>query len=193
MYHHSQRNSIIISECISLCHIFTKIEGRPWILITTGRAPSVIRLWSYENEASGSTKDIIKRITTKFVNVTQLIIPLLVQRIQVYYRPHPKDGEGNSFSLFVSSHPRGHLPWPGGTYLGWGGTYLGWGVPTLAGGTYLGWGAPILDSGDTYLGQWGYLPWTGGGQVPTLGSSCYVAGGTPLAFTQEDCLASEEI
>ena len=38
-----------------------------------------------------------------------------------YYRPRPKDGEGNSFSLFVSSHL--------------GGTYLGLvGVPTLAGG-----------------------------------------------------------
>ena len=37
------------------------------------------------------------------------------------------------------------------------------GIPTLAGGggTYLGWGG-------TYLGQGGYLPWLGGGGVPTL-------------------------
>ena len=48
------------------------------------------------------------------------------------YRPHPRDGEGNSFSLFVSSHLRGEgVPTldrgGGGKYLGWwmGGTYLG--------------------------------------------------------------------
>ena len=27
-----------------------------------------------------------------------------------FYRTHPKEGEGNSFSLFVSSHPRGRVP-----------------------------------------------------------------------------------
>ena len=45
----------------------------------------------------------------------------------------------------------------------------------------------------------GLLPWPGGylswmgvptfdGGVPILGSTCYVAGGMPLAFTQEDFL-----
>ena len=57
-------------------------------------------------------------------------------------------GEGNIFSLCVSSH----LHWRGGGYLGWGE-----GVPTLdgGGGTYLGWGR-------------GYLPWIGweGGTYP---------------------------
>ena len=56
------------------------------------------------------------------------------------YRPHSKDGEGNSFSFFVSSHPGGGVPTLVGGYLPWpGGTYLDWeGVPTLSGGTYLG-------------------------------------------------------
>ena len=43
-----------------------------------------------------------------------------------YYRPHPMDGEGNVFSLFICR----------------GGTYLGW-VPTLAGG-YLPWSGGYL-------------------------------------------------
>ena len=77
------------------------------------------------------------------------------------------------------------------------------GVPTLGDG-YLPWmGVPTLDR-DTYLG-WGHLPWTGGtypGQgVPSLiqdrsrwrqtstVSTCYAAGGMPLAFMQEDFLA----
>ena len=139
-----------------------------------------------------------------------------------YYRPHPKDGKGNGFTLSV--HTPGGVPTMGGTYLGWGvppldggylpwpgeylpwpveGTYLGWGylplprVPPLAGG-YLPWmGVPTL-AGGTYLGWVEYPPWMG---VPTLvvvgvihlgrssiGSTCYVAGGMPLAFTQEDCL-----
>ena len=98
-------------------------------------------------------------------------------------------GEGNSFSLFVSSHPRGYLswwggylPWLAGTYLGWEGTLtegvptLAWGVPILArgylpwpGSTYLGQrvptldrGVPTLSRGGTYLDQGGYLPWLEG-------------------------------
>ena len=31
-----------------------------------------------------------------------------LRQFSVYYRPHSKDGEGNSFSLFVSSHPGGY-------------------------------------------------------------------------------------
>ena len=108
-----------------------------------------------------------------------------------YYSPHPKDGEGNSFSLFVSSHPggkvptldRGYLPWLGGGYLPWtrvptlaGGGYLPWlgGVPTLAGRGYLPWpGVPTLAGGYLdWLGvptfaRGGYLLWMGGG-VHTL-------------------------
>ena len=97
--------------------------------------------------------------------------------------------EGNSFTLFVSSHPGG------------GGIYLG--VPTLAGGDkYLGREGTYLGREGTYLGRgylpWqgvptlyrGYLPWTGGTHLGrgSTGSTCHVAGGMPLAFTQEDCL-----
>ena len=103
-----------------------------------------------------------------------------------YYRPHPKDGEGNVFSLSVSSHLGRGVP----TYSGldWGGTYLprsgrgGGGVPTLrsgwevGGGTYSGldWGVPTLAGGGGYLLSgldWGgtYLPRSGRG-VPTLRS-----------------------
>ena len=83
---------------------------------------------------------------------------------QCYYRPHPKDGEGNSFTLFCQSHPRG-IPhhWMGRrvppSSLVWGGypitgqgeppSSLGQGsTPILGGGTshlHLGWGTPHLD------------------------------------------------
>ena len=94
-----------------------------------------------------------------------------VEGISDYYRPHPKDGEGNVFSLSVSSHlgGGGGVPtlrsgwWGGGTYSqvwirgvptfwvegvptlrsGWGSTYL------VGGGGYLLSG---LDGGGTYLG-----------------------------------------
>ena len=95
-----------------------------------------------------------------------------------FYRPHPKDGEGTVFSLFVSSHPRGgYLPWPGGR------------LPTLAGGgvvpTLARWRLPTLaEEGVTYLGRVG-LPTLG---QSTTASACYAAGGMPLAFTQEDFL-----
>ena len=72
-----------------------------------------------------------------------------------------------------------------------GGTYLPrWGVPTLAGGY-------LPRPRGTYLGR-GYLPWQGGTYlgrgVPTfpgrnsIACACYMAGGMPLAFTQEDFL-----
>ena len=103
------------------------------------------------------------------------------QKIFIYcdcfYRPHPKDGKRNSFSLFVSSHPGGGgrvptLAGGRGTYLGGGPTFLGWGCTYLGQrGTYLGWGG-------THLGQ------------ASIGITCYVAGGMPLAFTQEDCLVA---
>ena len=58
------------------------------------------------------------------------------------YRPHPMDGEGNSFTLSVHTPGRG--------------TYPGQGVPILArsswGGRYLPWPGP----------DGGYLPWPGG-------------------------------
>ena len=60
---------------------------------------------------------------------------------------------------------RGYLPWMEGTYPGQGGTYLEWGVPTLDRG-YLPWGTPPLPI------------------QSSPGSTCYVASGMPLAFTQ---------
>ena len=81
----------------------------------------------------------------------------------------------------------GYLPWLGVPTLAGG--YLPWpgGVPTLAGGTYLGWG-------DIYLGRQGVPTLAGGrGYPPWPGQHreylpCYVSGGMPLAFTQENCL-----
>ena len=68
-----------------------------------------------------------------------------------FYRPHPKDGEGNVFSLSVSSHLEGG-----------GGTYLpGRGVPTFPG---LDGGVPTfpgLDRGGTYLPGGGVSTWVG--------------------------------
>ena len=102
---------------------------------------------------------------------------------------------------------RDYLPW-----MGWRG-YLPWiggGVPTLDGGrgylpwmgrrTYLGWREgyiPWIGGGRDYLlwmGRRGYLPWIGGDYLPWTGgtpgwaSTCYGAGGMPLAFAQEDYL-----
>ena len=87
-------------------------------------------------------------------------------RVCHFYRPHPKDGEGNIFSLSVSSH------------LG-GGAYL---PSRQGGGTYLprsGWGYPSsqVGGGGTYLSQaGGYLPfqvWMGmgvGTPLPRVGT-----------------------
>ena len=65
-----------------------------------------------------------------------------------------------------------------------GGAYLGWGYLPCPGGTYLGWGR------GTYLSQGRYLSLLGGTYLGwgSIGSPCYVTGGMPLAFTQEDCL-----
>ena len=64
----------------------------------------------------------------------------------VYYCPHPKDGEGNSFSLFVSWHPRGEgypisIPYTStGTM-----SFLGGGVPQwLVLGPFLAGGYPSV-------------------------------------------------
>ena len=43
-----------------------------------------------------------------------------------FYRPHPKDGEGNSFTLFVSSHGGGY---PGQVLMGGTPVRSRWGVP----------------------------------------------------------------
>ena len=97
---------------------------------------------------------------------------------QICYRPHPKDGEGNSFTSSVHTLGRGVPTLDGGgegvpTLTGGPGVPTlagGWGIPTLDRG-YLPW---LVDGGGTYLGQgvptlasgWGgYLPWMG---VPTL-------------------------
>ena len=132
----------------------------------------------------------------------------------LFVSSHPGGGvlEGYLPWLGVSTLAWGYLPWLGGTYLGQGDTYLrqghtylGWGVPMLVGvGAYLGPGGYLPWLGGAYVGQGGYLPWTEevptlpgvtyvgpGGYLPwpgSIGSTCYVAGGMPLAFTQEDCL-----
>ena len=62
------------------------------------------------------------------------------------YRPHPKNGEGNSFTLFVSSHPGGYLPWLVGGYVLWPGSDGGVPHPWLG---YL----PHLDLDGGYPGQ----------------------------------------
>ena len=65
----------------------------------------------------------------------------------------------------------GGVPWLGG-YPGRGGT--------LAGGGTLARGVPWLGGGDTLAG--------GVPSLDNIGSTCYTAGGMPLAFTQEDFL-----
>ena len=112
-----------------------------------------------------------------------------------HFRPDPKDVGGNRSTLFVSPH-RGVPTMAGRVPTLAGGTYLGRGVPTLGvhtldggylpwpGCTYLVQGVPTL-AGGTHLGQGG----TDLGQV-SIGSTYYVAGGMPLALTQEDCLVS---
>ena len=127
-------------------------------------------------------------------------------------------GEGTVFSLFVSPHHDGGggggypgQVWDGGGGVlpqldldggvprpvldGGGGVYpsqvMVGGVPRPGldggGGGFPGYPRPSLDGGG-YLGYpptmsgWGYPP------PPTIASTCYAAGGMPLAFTQEDFL-----
>ena len=105
-----------------------------------------------------------------------------------------------------------YLPWTGRTYPEQWGTYPGWGYLPWTGVTYPSWRVPTLhvsvptldvgvltlDGGGIYLG-WGYLPWMGysrldGGTLTqrqrhsSTVSTCYAAGSTSLAFTQEDFL-----
>ena len=79
--------------------------------------------------------------------------------------------EGDVFTGVCPFTPGGG----GGTYSGRGGTYLG----------------EVQMGGGTYPGRGGYLPWPGGVTYlgpGSIGSTFYVAGGMPHAFTQEDCL-----
>ena len=134
-------------------------------------------------------------------------VELITARIRIM-------GEGTVFSLFVSSHPGGYPSqvWGGGYPIsGLGGTpsqVLGYpisglggyphhrsgGVPHLRSG-----GVPHLRSGGTPSQVWGgphlrsgwvpLSPEMGQGTPPSsIASTCYVAGGMPLAFTQEDFL-----
>ena len=142
-----------------------------------------------------------------------------------------KMGEGNIFSLCVSSHPGmgGYLHLPiGGGGVGGGYTILPNGGYSILpdGGTpsFLTGGTPIrswlgegggeyttseLDGGTlplelefhSFIGTgWGYPPMVGGGSTPPPGgrqssrvSTCYAAGGMPLAFTQEDFLVTNDL
>ena len=100
-----------------------------------------------------------------------------------HYLPHPKDGEGKSFTLSVHT--------PGG-----GGVPTLTGVPTLVrsrrGGVpnLVGGGVPTLGGGYPKVGT--PRPGQDGGGTPKIGTprqgTCYTAGGMPLAFMQEDFL-----
>ena len=102
-------------------------------------------------------------------------------------------GEGTVFSLFVSPHLGG-----GGTPVRSGGGYP---IPGLVGvppGPGMGYPLPDLGQGTPPGPGTGYLPWTwdrvppgpgtGDRVPPSIASTCYAAGGMPLAFTQEDFL-----
>ena len=143
-----------------------------------------------------------------------------VRRIQVslmrFYRPHPKDGEGNVFSLSAPgwgggypypimfcnisqnamAQPLGGLPCqvqPGGGYRGGGhtpparsaGGVPGRGVP-WQGGTQVRYPLPPHPRQVSWGG--GGYPAGGYPGQDNIGSTCYTAGGMPLAFTQEDFL-----
>ena len=127
-----------------------------------------------------------------------------------YYRPHPKDGGRYCFQFVCQSTYGGGTP----VRSGWGGHP----IPGLAGGgtpsqVWLG-GVPHPRSGwgypPTTRSGWGTPPDLGLGTPQDLGlgtppdmglgtppppgpgtgiaSTCYAAGGMPLAFTQEDFL-----
>ena len=97
----------------------------------------------------------------------------------VYYRPHPKDGEGNSFTLLVC--PRGGGQVKGQSSWGGGGQVKG---QSRWGGQVKGQSSRGVGSGPAGGGGSG-LPSGGGGGVSILRP---VAGDMPLAFTQEDFL-----
>ena len=88
--------------------------------------------------------------------------------VAINYRPHPKDGEGNSFTLSI--HTPGGVPTLDGGYLPW------MGVPTLVGG----WGGvPTFLDGGTYLGWWIGIP-QGRYPLSKVGTPNQVrTGGTP--------------
>ena len=93
-------------------------------------------------------------------------------------------GQGGylSWTGGIPNLDRGYLPWTGGIYLGpWG--YLPWmGGPTLDGG-YLTWTRGYLPWG--YPSGWMGIPPPPPGRQSSTASTCYTAGGMPLAFTQD--------
>ena len=122
------------------------------------------------------------------------------QRPQHFYRPHPKDGRRYCFQFVCQFTSRGggtpSQVWPGG-----------YPIPGLAGGGTapdLGRGTPPRPGMGYPPGPGtGYPPWAWDGVPPPprhgtgyppppptwdIASTCYVAGGMPLAFTQEDFL-----
>ena len=111
-----------------------------------------------------------------------------------YYRPHPKDGEGNVFSLFTpgGGQVKGQSSRRGGQGQrsiqrgGGGGSKVN---PAGRGGGWVrskvnpaGGGGGVRSSRP---GGWGVRSSQRGGGVSTLRP---LAGGMPLAFTQEDFL-----
>ena len=126
----------------------------------------------------------------------------------ICYRPHPRDGEGTVFSLFVSSHRSGQggyrIPGtsPGGGYPI---QLMEVPIPGLDGG---GGVSHPADGGVPHPRSTSVPPWKGldgvrlqpesdGVHPPpirqnSIASTCCTAGGMPLAFTQEDFLVFAE-
>ena len=97
---------------------------------------------------------------------------------------YPPSKEGGTYlGRGVPTLAEGYLPSQMGLPTLVGGRYLPWqGVPTLAGGTYLGGRLPTLAGG--FLLWWGVLTFPA--------CACYMAGGMPLAFMQEDFLLNNK-
>ena len=97
-----------------------------------------------------------------------------------YPIPGPDGGRGTPSQVWMGGTPS--QVWTGGTpgypchhdWMGYSPTMTGWGTPTMT-----GWGTPHHD-------------WMGYPLPPirqsSIASTCYVAGGMPLAFLQEDFL-----
>ena len=106
----------------------------------------------------------------------------------INYRPHPKDGEGNVFTLSTPGHLGGGGVSP--AQPGGGGVRS---VQPGVGGVSpaVGGGQSSQQGGGGQSSQWG-----GGGQSAGGGGVSILrplAGGMPLAFTQEDFLVHKMI
>ena len=106
-----------------------------------------------------------------------------------YYRPHPKDGEGNVFSLSTLGGGQGGRSGPAGRGVGvrssWGGQ-----VQLLGGVRSSCWGGGQVQLAGGVRSSWrgGSVQLGGGQSAGGVSILRPLAGGMPLAFTQEDFL-----